>query len=121
MSSGDEIPRTRSFLDLMTRIDNLIEEMLKPVTDYLSEEKNAPVSPNRLEYDLKKRIHRSALNGYIANGGPGNLEVKINKLESIRVANGEILDFNPYTKRPLEIKYVEVRTPTTATFRILLW
>jgi len=173
MSSGDEIPRTRSFLDLMTRIDNLIEiqiktsrrtnellemllqirpappkvvrpaappvpvrvpewgeirdmlgrteEMLKPVTDYLSEEKNAPVSPNREEYDLEKIIHRSALNGYIANGGPGNLQVKINKLESIRVANGEILDFNPYTKRPLEINYVEITTLTTATYRILLW
>jgi len=179
MSSGNEIPRTRGFLDLMTRIDNLIEiqiktsrrtnellemllqirpvppkvvlppvapivpprapeirvleweeirdmlgrmeEVLKPVTDYLSEEKNAPVSPNREEYDLKKKLQRSALNGYIANGGPGNLEVKINMLEPIRVANGEILDLNPYTKRPLEIKYVEITTLTTATYRILLW
>ena len=109
--------QARAIHDMLDRV----EEILKPVTDYLSEEKSAPKSPARLEYKLKKEIQRYALNGYIANGGPGDLEVKINRLKTIRVANGEVLDFNYYYKRPLEIKYVELTTPTTATFRILLW
>ena len=111
------VPELKAIYEILDRI----EEILKPVTDYLSEEKDAPKSPQRIDYDLKKKLMRSALNGYIANGGPGDLQVKINRLETIRVANGEILDFNYYFKRPLEIKYVEVTTPTTATFRILLW
>jgi len=172
VSREEEIPPTRTLLDLLTRIDNLIEiqirtsrrtnellemllgvrpappevvvvpppappappvvpvpeltaireildrieEIIKPVTDYLSEEESPPQF-----YDLEKEIHRPALNGFIANDGPGELQVMINRRETIKVDVGEILDFTAYFKRPLEIKYVEINTPTTATYRILLW
>jgi len=103
-------------LKAMHDILDRIEETLKPVTDYLSEEKSAPQF-----YDLEEELRRPALNGFIANAGPGDLEVKINNRDIIRVASGEILDFTAYFKRPLEINYVELTSPTTATFRILLW
>lgn len=169
MSRQREIPRSYTLLDLMTRIDNLLEiqietsrrtnellemllgirkappkvvvvppavppavpisefldmmeEILEPVTDYLSEELAAPVSPSRKEYDLNKELRRSALNGYIVNDGPGDLEVKINRVTGIiKLTNGEVLDFNPYFKRPLEMKYVEIRATAAANYRILLW
>ena len=106
------VPDLKAIRNILDRI----EEILKPVTDYLSEETSPPQF-----YDLEKEIHRPALNGFIANAGPGDLEVKINRRETIRIASGEILDFTAYLKRPLEINYVEITTPTTATYRILLW
>lgn len=105
----------------ISQLLDVVEEMLKPVTDYLSESKAAPISPKRKEYDLMKELKRPALNGYIANDGAGDIKVKINKLAEIEVKNGEILDLNAYTKRPLEINYIEVKAVTAANYRILLW
>jgi len=93
-----------------------IAEMLKPVPDYLSEDETAPK-----DYKLEDILHRSALNGYIANDGPGTLNIKINKLAEIPIVSGEVLDFTNYFKRPIEIKEVNLSSPTAADFRILLW
>jgi len=102
-------------LTVIRRILDRIEEIIKPVTDYLSEEESPPQF-----YDLEREIHRPALNGFIVNDSAADdLEVKINRRETIKIGPREILDFNAYFKRPLEINYVEITG--TANYRILLW
>jgi len=105
------VPDLKAIREILDRI----EEILKPVTDYLSEETSPPQF-----YDLEKEIHRPAVNGFIVNDSAADdLEVKINRRETIRVGPGEVLDFNVYFKRPLEINYVEITG--AANYRILLW
>jgi len=105
------VPDLKAIREILDRI----EEILKPVTDYISEETSPPQF-----YDLEKEIHRPALNGFIVNDSAADdLEVKINRRETIRVGPGELLDFTAYFKRPLEINYVEITG--TANYRILLW